>query len=156
VAGVLFFAYAIFSAVDWLFSGIHTRFPDIKICLSEGGIGWVPALLDRLDHMHRYDDMYGTWTSELTPAEVLQRNFWYCAVEDPSAFALRDRIGIDHILLESDYPHCDSTWPNTQAVIAEEIGGLSDEDIRAMTWENAATLYRHPVPEAVQRDPNAY
>ena len=77
----------------------------------------MPALLDRLDHMLRYHEMYGTWSGiELTPAEVLQRNFWFCAVEDPSAFAMRDRIGVDNILLESDYPHCDSTWPDTQAV----------------------------------------
>ena len=144
---MLFFGYAMFAAVDWLYSLIPVRFPDIKICLSEGGIGWVPALLDRLDHMLSYHEMYGTWTGiELTPAEVLQRNFWFCAVEDPSAFALRERIGVDHILLEADYPHCDSTWPDTQAVIEREIGGLPPDDIRKITWENASTLYRHPVP----------
>jgi Amidohydrolase len=103
-----------------------------------------------------YHEMYGTWTGELTPAEVLQRNFWFCAVEDPSSFALRDRIGVDHILLEADYPHCDSTWPRTQQVIEEEIGALPPDDIRKITWQNASHLYRHPVPEAVQEDPNAY
>ncbi len=156
VAGVLFFAYAIYAAVDWLFSLAPVRHPDLKICLSEGGIGWVPALLDRLDHMDRYSEMYGTWTGDLTPAEVLQRNFYFCAVEDPSAFPLRHRIGIDHILLESDYPHCDSTWPNTQAVIEREIGDLPPADIRKITWENASSLYRHPVPDAVQEDPDAF
>jgi predicted TIM-barrel fold metal-dependent hydrolase len=157
VIGVLFFGYAMFAAVDWLYSLIPVRFPGIRICLSEGGIGWVPALLDRLDHMLRYHEMYGTWTGiELTPAEVLQRNFWFCAVEDPSAFALRDRIGVDKILLEADYPHCDSTWPDTQAVIEREIGGLPAADIRKITWENASHLYRHPVPAEVQADPNAF
>ncbi|HEY2565202.1 MAG TPA: amidohydrolase family protein [Acidimicrobiales bacterium] len=156
VAGVLFFAYAISAAVDWLFSLAPVRYPELKICLSEGGIGWVPALLDRLDHMGTYSQMYGTWHSDLTPSEVLRRNFWFCAVEDQSTFALRDRIGVDHILLESDYPHCDSTWPNTQRVIEEEIGGLPAADIRKMTWENASILYHHPVPEAVQQSPDAY
>ena len=157
VIGVLFFGYAMFSAVDWLYSLIPVRFPDIRICLSEGGIGWVPALLDRLDHMLRYHEMYGTWSGiELTPAEVMQRNFWYCAVEDPSAFALRERIGVDKILLESDYPHCDSTWPDTQAVIEREIGGLPADDIRRITWHNASELYRHPVPPEVQADPDAF
>jgi predicted TIM-barrel fold metal-dependent hydrolase len=156
VPGVLFFAYAIFAAVDWLYSLIPVRFPDLRICLSEGGIGWVPGLLDRLDHMESYHDMYGTWTDELTPAEVLTRNFWYCAVEDQSTFALRHRIGVENILLESDYPHCDSTWPHTQKTIEEEIGGLPADDIRKITWENASNLYRHPVPAAVQTDPNAF
>jgi predicted TIM-barrel fold metal-dependent hydrolase len=155
--GVLFFAYAMFAAVDWLYSLAPVRFPNIKICLSEGGIGWVPGLLDRLDHMLSYHSMYGTWTGiDLTPAEVLQRNFWFCAVEDPSTFELRDRIGVEHILLESDYPHCDSTWPHTQATIAQEIGHLPPDDIRKITWENASRLYRHPVPAAVQRDPDAF
>jgi predicted TIM-barrel fold metal-dependent hydrolase len=157
VIGVLFFGYAMFAAVDWLYSLIPVRFPDIRICLSEGGIGWVPALLDRLDHMLRYHEMYGTWAGiNLSPAEVLQRNFWFCAVEDPSAFAMRERIGVDKILLEADYPHCDSTWPDTQAVIDREIGGLPAADIRNITWANASRLYRHPVPPEVQADPNAF
>jgi predicted TIM-barrel fold metal-dependent hydrolase len=156
--GVLFFGYAMFAAVDWLYSMLPVRFPDLRICMSEGGIGWVAGLLDRLDHMTSYHEMYGTWTSDigLSPAEVLTRNFWFCAVEDPSSFVQRERIGIENILLESDYPHCDSTWPDTQATIHEEIGGLPEADIRRITWQNAAELYRHEVPLAVQQDPEAY
>ena len=106
---MLFFGYAMFAAVDWLYSRIPVRFPDIKICLSEGGIGWVPGLLDRLDHVGRYQELYGTWKGiDLMPAEVLQRNFCFCAIEDPSTFVLRDRIGVDHLLVESDYPHLDT------------------------------------------------
>jgi len=159
VAGVLFFAYAIYAAVDWIYSGLPVRFPELKICMSEGGIGWVAGLLDRLDHMLSYHEMYGTWASfgeELTPAEVFQRNFWFCAVEDQSSFVQRERIGVGNILLEADYPHCDSTWPHTQRTIHEEIGGLPEEDIRRITWQNASELYQHPVPVEVQQDPNAY
>ena len=156
VAGVLFFGYAMFAAVDWLYSLYPVRFPDLKICMSEGGIGWVAGLLDRLDHMLGYHEMYGTWKSELTPAEVMMRNFWFCAVEDPSSFDQRARIGVDNILLESDYPHCDSTWPRSQEIIHREIGHLPPEDIRRITWENASVLYDFPVPKAVQDDPNAY
>jgi predicted TIM-barrel fold metal-dependent hydrolase len=157
VIGVLFFGYAMFAAVDWLFSRVPVRFPDIRICLSEGGIGWVAGLLDRLDHMRSYHEMYGTWTGiELTPAEVLQRNFWFCAVEDQSSFAQRDRIGVGHVLVESDYPHCDSTWPDTQRVLEEELAGLPPKDIERITWRNASELYRHPVPAEVQADPDAY
>ena len=156
VTGVLFFGYAMFAAVDWLYSMYPVRHPDLRICMSEGGIGWVAGLLDRLDHMLSYHEMYGTWTSELTPAQVMQRNFWFCAVEDPSSFDQRERIGVDHILLESDYPHCDSTWPNTQRVIEKEIGHLPPADVRKITWENASRLYRHAVPIAVQDDPDAY
>lgn len=158
VVGVLFFAYAMYAAVDWLYSKIPVRFPDIKIALSEGGIGWVPALLDRLDHMQTYHSMYGTWDgiTDVQPADVLKRNFWFCAVEDPTAFALRERIGVDHILLEEDYPHCDSLWPRTQSIIADSMRGLPAEDVRKMTWENAARLYRHPVPQSAIDDPESF
>jgi predicted TIM-barrel fold metal-dependent hydrolase len=155
--GVLFFGYAMFSAVDFLYSRIPVRFPNIKIAMSEGGIAWVPGLLDRLDHVARYQRMYGTWDGiDVSPAEVMQRNFWFCTIEDPSCLRLRDRIGVDHIMLESDYPHVDSTWPNTQAITAEMLRGVSDDDVRKVTWENAATLFRVPVPERVQHDPNAF
>lgn len=158
VVGVLFFGYAMFAAVDWLYSLIPVRFPGIRIALSEGGIGWVAGLLDRLDHMRSYHDMYGTWTAGigLTPSEVLQRNFWFCAVEDPSSFVQRDRIGVGHILVESDYPHCDSTWPDTQSTLRRDLDGLPAADVEAITWRNAAELYRHPVPAAVAADPDAY
>jgi predicted TIM-barrel fold metal-dependent hydrolase len=156
VTGVLFFGYAMFAAVDWLYSMYPVRFPDLKICLSEGGIGWVAGLLDRLDHMLSYHEMYGTWTGDLTPAEVMKRNFWFCAVEDPSSFDQRDRIGTGNILLEADYPHCDSTWPRTQAVIDKEIGHLPADDIAAITWRNASDLYRFPVPQSVVDDPNSF
>jgi predicted TIM-barrel fold metal-dependent hydrolase len=155
--GVLFFAYAMFAAVDWLYSRIPVRFPNLKICLSEGGIAWVPGLLDRLDHVGRYQELYGTWKGiELTPAEVLMRNFWFCAIEDPTTFRVTDRLGAENLLVESDYPHLDTTWPNTQQIVAESISSLPDDAIRKISWENASKLFRHPVPPAVAADPNAY
>jgi predicted TIM-barrel fold metal-dependent hydrolase len=155
--GVLFFGYAMFAAVDWLYSRIPVRFPDIKLCLSEGGIGWVAGLLDRLEHVRKYDSMYGTWNDvALSPADTFRRNFWVCAIDDPSAFLQRDVIGIGNILVESDYPHADSTWPHTQQRLAAQLAGLSHDEVARVTWKNASELFRHPIPEAVQRDPDAF
>jgi predicted TIM-barrel fold metal-dependent hydrolase len=155
--GVLFFGWAMFAAVDWLYSKLPVRFPDLKICLSEGGIGWVPGLMDRLDHVGRYQEMYGTWVDiDLTPREVLSRNFWFCTIDDPSGLELRHRIGVDHLMLESDYPHQDGTWPDTQELLQEQIGHLPADEIARITWANASELFRFPVPEAVQADPDAY
>ena len=150
---MLFFAYGMYAAVDWLYSKIPVRFPNIKICLSEGGIGWVAGLLDRLDHCFKYQLGYlPTWRDvELTPAEVLRRNFWFCAIDDASGFLTRDVIGVEHILVESDYPHADSTWPDTQLMAADGLDGVSDDDIRKVTWENASKLFRHPVPAELRR-----
>jgi predicted TIM-barrel fold metal-dependent hydrolase len=155
--GVLFFGYAMFAAVDWLYSKIPVRHPDIRICMSEGGIAWVPGLLDRLDHVERYQALYGTWDGiDISPAEVLRRNFWFCAIEDPSNFRLRDRIGVGHLLVESDYPHLDSTWPDTQQMVHDQVGSFAPEEIRQICWENASRLFHHPVPPEVQADPDAF
>lgn len=155
VVGVLFFGYAMFSAVDWLYSMIPVRYPKIKICMSEGGIGWVAGLMDRLDHILKYHEMYGTWAGvELTPREVLQRNFWFCAIDDPAGFQQLEYIGADHILVESDYPHADSSWPDTQELLARQLRTLQPHLARKVTWENASRLFRHPVPQHLVDDPN--
>ena len=88
------------------------------------------GLLDRLEHVRKYDAMYGTWNDvALSPADTFRRNFWVCAIDDPSAFLQRDVIGIGNILVESDYPHADSTWPNTQERLAAQLAGLSDDEV---------------------------
>lgn len=155
--GVLFFGYAMFAAVDWLYSRIPVRFPDLRICLSEGGIGWVAGLIDRLEHVRRYDAMYGTWNDVPdSPADVFRRNFWFCAIDDPSAYRQLDVMGVGNVMVESDYPHADSTWPNTQAILREHLAGLPAPVVDRVTWRNASELFDHTVPEPVQRDPDAY
>ena len=66
---------------------------------------------------------------------------------------VRDRIGVDHILVESDYPHADSSWPDTQAMLERQLDGqgVDDHDARRITWQNASELFRHPVPTELQR-----
>ena len=79
---------------------------------------------------------------------MLKRNFWFCTIDDPSVVALRHVIGIDHIMVESDYPHADSTWPDTQAVMQSTLGGLDEAELRMVAAGNAARLFRHPLPPA--------
>ena len=115
------------------------------------------GLIDRLEHVRMYDSMYGTWNDlSETPADVFRRNFWFCAIDDPSAYRQLDVMGVDNVMVESDYPHADSTWPNTQQMLREHLAGLADDDVQRVTWRNAAALFRHAVPDEVARDPNAY
>jgi predicted TIM-barrel fold metal-dependent hydrolase len=141
VLGALFPVNAIAAAADWLFARIGLRFPKIKIALSEGGIGWVPMLIDRIDYMARYLD-YRPDFGDLTPVELLQRNFWFTTFSDPSTLSLRHLVGVDHIMLETDYPHSDSSWPDTQDVLAEQFSGIPRDEIDQITHRNADALYR--------------
>jgi len=144
--------YALISAITWLYSGAVTRFPNLKIALSEGGIGWVPMLLDRLDYIERHAGQaedFHAWTDKgLTPSEALLRNFWFCTFDDPSTLPVRDRIGVDNITIEVDYPHGDGSWPDSQEFYANLLAGLPADEIAKITHLNAAKLFRHPLPTA--------
>jgi predicted TIM-barrel fold metal-dependent hydrolase len=141
---------AYLTAADWLWSGVCLRFPELRIALSEGGIGWVAMLADRADYVLAHSGSgteSGHWQGGRLPSEVLRRNFYFCSIDDPSAMEQRHRIGVDNIMVESDYPHADSTWPDTQAVLAQTLTGLPDKEVHAITHGNAAKLFRHPLPE---------
>jgi predicted TIM-barrel fold metal-dependent hydrolase len=133
---------------EWLWSGYPLRHPSLKVAMSEGGIGWVPMLIDRLDNLVDRSGYGRGWADR--PADVLRRNFWFCTLDDPSTIALRHVIGVDHIMLETDYPHGDSTWPHTQDVIAERWRDVPPGELRKLCCENAAALYRHPLPDVVR------
>jgi predicted TIM-barrel fold metal-dependent hydrolase len=133
----------VFAVADWLFSKVALRFPNLKIALSECGIGWVPFCIDRLDHMETRRSRFKSWQeTDVTPTECLRRNFYFCALGEKAGFEMRDFIGVDHILVESDYPHEDSTWPDTQTALGRGLSGLPAEDVERMTCRNAAELFR--------------
>jgi predicted TIM-barrel fold metal-dependent hydrolase len=65
-------------------------------------------------------------------------------------------IGADHVTLETDYPHLDGTWPDSQAVVWKHLSKLPRADAEKVAWRNAAKLFRHPVPAAVVADPEKW
>jgi predicted TIM-barrel fold metal-dependent hydrolase len=143
-------------ATDLILAGTFVRFPTLKVALSEGGIGWIPFFLDRLDR-HVWNHM---WTGlkiadvDLTPSELWKRNFLGCFITDPAALHLRDRIGIDTIAWECDYPHSDSTWPRSPEMVWGELqaAGASDQDVHKITWENACRFFSFDPFEHRSRD----
>jgi predicted TIM-barrel fold metal-dependent hydrolase len=146
LAATLFGQLSLAACAEWLWSGYPTRYPDLKIAMSEGGIGWVAMLHDRLENVVDRSG-YGTYfTGDLRPAEVLHRNFWFCTIDDPSTLSTRHVVGVDRIMWEADYPHGDGTWPDSQRVVEELWGSLPPDELAKMTHENAAALFRHPLP----------
>jgi predicted TIM-barrel fold metal-dependent hydrolase len=147
IGATLFGQRSLTAATEWLWSEYPVRHSDLKIAMSEGGIGWVAMLIDRLDNMVDRSGYGRGW--KVRPSEVLRRNFWFCTLDDPSTIDTRHAIGVDNIMVEVDYPHGDGTWPDTQRVIEECWGHIPADELRAMCCENAAALYRHPLPDLV-------
>jgi predicted TIM-barrel fold metal-dependent hydrolase len=132
------------AAADLLWSRVLKTYPDLRIALSEGGTGWIPYFLERVDRTY---EMHSTWTLQdfggRLPSEVFRQHFLTCFISDPVGVAMRERIGIDNIAWEADYPHSDSMWPGApeelEAVFA--ANAVSDDHARKMTHENAMRWY---------------
>ena len=143
------------AAADLFWSDAIKKFPDVKIALSEGGTGWIPYFLERLDRTY---EMHATWTAQdfggKLPSEVFRDHFLTCFISDPVGVRLRDEIGIDNICWECDYPHSDSMWPDAPEVLWEVLQRYSvpDSDINKMTHENAMRWYQFDPFKHVPRD----
>jgi len=132
------------AAADLLWSKPIKQYPTLKIALSEGGTGWIPYFLDRVDRTY---EMHSTWTHQdfggKLPSEVFREHFMTCFISDPIGVKNRHEIGIDNICWEMDYPHSDSMWPGAP----EELGAVfdtydvPDDEINKITHENAMRLY---------------
>jgi predicted TIM-barrel fold metal-dependent hydrolase len=145
VLGLLFNVNAFAACVDWLYAKIPIRFPDLRIVLSESGLGWIPMMLDKLEYMTRGGA--AAWDEpSISPSDVVHRNFWFSSYYDPRVLRLRDEIGIDRIMVETDYPHYDSSWPDTQAILHSQLRDLPDEEVALLTHANAEALYRFVAP----------
>jgi predicted TIM-barrel fold metal-dependent hydrolase len=151
LGATLFGQLSLAACAEWLWSGYPVKHPELKVAMSEGGIGWVAMLHDRLENIVDRSGYGDYFPGEVRPADVLHRNFWFCTIDDPSTIATRHTVGVDHIMFETDYPHGDGTWPDSQAVFAKFYGELPADEVAMISHENAAKLFRHPLPPADSR-----
>ena len=130
------------AAADLLWSRVIKEFPGVHFALSEGGTGWIPYFLDRLDRTY---DMHHLWTGQdfggKLPSEVFRERFLTCFISDPIGIQLRHEIGIDNIAWECDYPHSDSSWPEAAEELEGVTAGVPDDEVHRITWENACRWY---------------
>jgi predicted TIM-barrel fold metal-dependent hydrolase len=131
---------------DWLMSANLIRFPNLKVAFSEGQIGWMPYITERLDRLWR-KGRTGAQINPLiteTPGSYVAGRLYGCFFEDDFGVASRDAIGIDQITFETDYPHQDTTWPNTKAYAQQVLDGLTPEEIEKIVRGNAIKLFSLP------------
>src|SRR6478735_6856555 len=147
--------------LDWLFSGNFDRYPRLKIALSEGSIGWIPYFLERAEQVidkQRYwasrmdinmsaahDSgeklAEGTFDMDTDIRQLFRDHVFGTSIEDEAGIRLLDIIGEDNVMLECDYPHSDSTWPDTMSMANKWFGHLSEEVQHKITIGNACRVY---------------
>ena len=131
------------AAADLMWSPVLRKFPDLRFALSEGGIGWIPYFLDRIDWIYqRHHQWTGQDFGDRLPSQVFRDRVVTCFIDDPAGIESRHRVGIDTNCWEGDYPHSDSTWPTSPETLMKTLDGVPDDEIDAMTHRNAMRHFR--------------
>jgi predicted TIM-barrel fold metal-dependent hydrolase len=132
------------AAADLVWSPVLRKFPHLKIALSEGGIGWIPYFLERIDYVYRH---HKAWTmqsfGDKLPSEVFNERILTCFIDDRFGVESRKHINMDNVMWECDYPHSDSTWPFAPETVMEHFDGVSDDDINRITHLNAMNHFSY-------------
>lgn len=142
-------------AADWLSLDALMRYPDLRIALSESGIGWIPYFMERADFSH---SRHKAWTHSnyggLKPSDVFKRHFMSCFIDDTFGLKNLSEIGEDNVAYECDYPHSDALWPNVPEFLHESIQSarLTDAQIDKITHLNAMRTLRHDLFSYYKRE----
>ena len=122
--------------------GVPERFPKLKIVFIEGGFGWIPATMWRMDqHFERFRSEVPHLKRR--PSDYVKQNFWFTTqpIDEPDeAKHLRQLIewvGIDRLLFSSDYPH----WDYDDARYAFKTP-LTEAERRKIFNGNARAVYK--------------
>ncbi|MFN0070819.1 MAG: amidohydrolase family protein [Chloroflexota bacterium] len=124
--------------------GILERHPNLKFILGESGTGWVPFVVQEMDY--RFHRALETTSREdfplkRLPSEIFREQVWATYQQDRVGLALTNFFGEGHMMWASDYPHPDSTWPDSQAIVAKETVGLDPRVKQGILRDNAKALY---------------
>src|SRR5690606_17103256 len=142
VAASLSFNNSMASMSDWLFSGKLVQFPNLKLAYSEGQIGWIPYILERVDDVWSEHRAWGG-VKDLVPeppSTYYYRQIYGCFFRDQHGIDSLDVVGVDNITFETDYPHTDSTWPHTKEVATELMRTVPTDAVEKIMRGNARRM----------------
>ncbi|HEX4579915.1 MAG TPA: amidohydrolase family protein [Candidatus Dormibacteraeota bacterium] len=131
--------------IGLIYAGVFDRYPTLQVVSVENDAGWAANIIERMDYVEikaRARNLQGNGhLNREAPSHYWHKNIMYTFMRDKAAIAARDIIGVDRLMWSSDFPHGDSTWPDSQAVIDEQMVGVPDAEQRMMLHDNAARLY---------------
>ena len=117
---------------DMIFGGVFDDFPKLKVAYLEGGCGWVPFMMDRLDY--EYNSIFGIKAKKRMkrkPSDYIRsENFWVAMELGERELSLKytiDAIGSERILYASDYPH-----EPTEEMIKDELDEFVESNLYSM------------------------
>lgn len=127
-----------------VFSGALERHPQLRLVLAESGVGWLPYFLTRMDLEWRNLADKIDYATVAPPSELFRRQVYATFEEEELAAAFIPHVGARSCMWASDYPHTDSTFPDSRRAVEEALGALPVPDRRLITATNCADLYGIP------------
>jgi predicted TIM-barrel fold metal-dependent hydrolase len=124
-----------------VFCGALERHPGFRLVLAESGVGWLPYFLTRMDLEWRALRDRLDYAPATAPSEIFRRQVFATFEEEELGPELIPMLGADCCMWASDYPHTDSTFPNSLQAIEDTLGSLPEEDRRKIVATNCARLY---------------
>jgi predicted TIM-barrel fold metal-dependent hydrolase len=129
VGSMVAFNNTMASLGDYLFGGIMHRFPKLKLAYSEGQIGWIPYALERADTVW---EEHNAWQFSKRKCPEPPSSYYYgrvygCFTWDQHGVKSLDEVGEHNICFETDYPHTDTTWPNSKQYCEQVLAGLTEQ-----------------------------
>jgi predicted TIM-barrel fold metal-dependent hydrolase len=122
-----------------IYGGVLERHPRMRVVIGEGGIGWIPYILD---HMNlEWEDQFGDLGLSMKPSEYWRRQCFATYQSDRIGIKMLDELGENNVMWGSDFPHPDGVWPDSTEVIERELGHLPAAVRRKIVCENAGKLY---------------
>jgi len=124
------------------FTGILARHPKLHFVLVEGGIGWIPYLLERMDQTFEKHRFWAKSVLTEKPSTYWYRQGHATFIRDLVGVRERHHAGLRSIMWSTDYPHSDSTWPRSREALAEHCRDVPPDEQMLIAGGNAARLYR--------------
>ncbi|HET6963323.1 MAG TPA: amidohydrolase family protein [Acidimicrobiales bacterium] len=141
------------AAADLIWSPVLRKFPHLKFALSEGGIGWIPYFLERIDYNYQ---KHRAWTGQdfgdRLPSQVFNDHVITCFIDDHFGVASRAYLDMDNVCWECDYPHSDSTWPTAPETFLKQMGGVERNDIDRVSHLNAMRHFHYDPFSLIPRE----
>ena len=139
--------YPALSLCDMIFSGVFERHEHLTLAIVEFELSWVPNVLAAMDYTYRerHEEAIHRFKGDMRPSDFFHKNVVLGFQEDAVGIRLRDVIGVDNMMWGSDYPHSESTFPQSRKILAEILSGVPEDEQAKIVGGNTARVYRFDV-----------
>lgn len=124
-----------------IFGGVLELFPKLKFVSVEGNIGWLGYFLEKSDRTYKRHRHWTRLDLPKLPSEYFYRQVYATFIEDKIGIKIRHDIGLDNLMWSSDYPHTDTTWPNSRQYIEDTFKGVPEDEKYKIVAGNAKKVY---------------